>query len=204
MATLPALWSFNGKAQYDALAMAGTLTANANDVGTIVYQNALVADSFVMAFEFQIVGTLGEGMAFMIETTGSNAFGSGNGGLGIAGLTGYGVELDTRRENCGDPNANHVGVDVLTPCSGGQPNPLMASPSPIALADSLWHTCKVGFTNGIVTMVLDVTNVITSYPISGWQSGQAYYFGFAGDSGAKAVTQRVRNVTLKFQTPQCL
>ena len=206
MATLPTLWRFNGVAQYNAGAQAVTLTANADDIGTIIYQNAVETDSFVLSFDFQIIGSLGEGMAFMIETTGNTAVGSGNGGLGIAGLTGYGFELDTRKETCSDPNANHVGVDALTPCSAGSslPKALTASASPIALAGSGWQTCKLSFANGTVTMVLGPTSVIASYSIPGWQSGQAYYFGFAGDSGAKAVTQQVRNVTLKFPTTRCL
>jgi hypothetical protein len=206
MATAPTRWSFNGSATYDAAAMTGTLTALANDVGTIVYEDALETDTFVVTFDFQIVGTLGEGMAFMIEQTGVTAVGTGGGGLGVTGLTGYAFEIDTHKSNCGDPDANHVGVDSLTPCStSGPPTALTVSVNPpYTLAGSGWHTCEVDFMNGTVTMKLSGTDVITSYVIPGWSSGQAYYFGFAGDSGTKGATHQIRNVTLAFPTPRCL
>jgi hypothetical protein len=149
---------------------------------------------------------MGEGMAFMIETTGSTAVGNGGGGLGVSGLTGYGFELDTRQSTCDDPMSDHVGIDGLSPCStSGPPTALTVNPSPpVAFADGNWHTCAVDFKNGTVTLSLDGKTAIMSYVISGWQSGQAYYFGFGGDSGTKGVTHQVRNVTLTFPTPRCL
>ena len=116
MTSLPAGWNFNGSASYNTSAPSAELTvANVpQQAGTFLYQNALGVDGMDVAFEFRIGlqgGLRDDGMGFVIEENGASAIGHLGSGLGMAGLTGFGVELDIfDNGDCGDTSDDHVGV----------------------------------------------------------------------------------------------
>src|ERR1700733_1885203 len=111
---------FNGNATYDLYAgttPTGFLTSGAyNKAGTMIYNNPITTDSFTVTFQVQPGA---DGLGFMLETNGPTALGGASGGFGMAGLSGFGVELDLYQNDCGeDPPAIHVGIDDLSQVCG--------------------------------------------------------------------------------------
>jgi hypothetical protein len=125
-------------------------------------------------------------------------------GLGMAGLNGYGVEIDEFNNNeCLDSNANHIGIDMLGGCNTAFPNTLVVNNSPgFTVADGNWHTMIVNVTNGAFTVTANGTSQFTSYTPAGW-TNMSYYFGFAGGTGGGWNYHRVRNVSVTYVTPHC-
>jgi hypothetical protein len=202
----PPGWTANGSAVYDPTDNAGQLTDPTNsESGNWIYDNAIYVDSFTVQFDFYIGGGTGaDGMGVMFETNGSAVIGSGFGGLGMAGLNGFGVEIDEyNNAACLDDNANHVSIDSLTPCGSGIPSSLVENDTPgPTVADGNWHTMVVQVDNGAFTVTTDGTNDFSGYAAAGWSNG-SYYVGFAGGTGGLNNYHRVRNVYVRFPTPHC-
>lgn len=221
MSTQPPSWQFNGTAEYDHSAPSGVLTvANVTEqAGTIVYMNPVTVDAFDATFQFRMGlegGTRSDGMGFMFERSGSTAVGASGGALGMVGLDGYGVELDIFDNGmCGDPSADHVGIDSLSLC-----NPSVTMPTSftatdltgmIDLADASWHTATVTLGSGALTVTVDGTVVAMDVTLGGFQSGTPYYFGFGGGTGLLVTSDggggyrtEVKDIAIKFPTPRCL
>ena len=222
MAAQPALWTFNGSAQWNSFAPSAELTAPGvtNQAGSVLYAHPIATDSFVAQFQFRIGldgGTRSDGMGFVIETNGATAVGGAGGGLGMTGLTGYGVELDIHdNATCGDTSDDHVGVDALTLCSASEGTPTSLAAQDVTadfdLADTHWHTAIVTLSGGQVGLSIDGTEVLSGVALTGFASGSAYTFGFTGgtgglvlpDGGGGGYRQEVKNVSVTFPTPRCL
>lgn len=202
----PPGWTVNGNAAYDATDNAAQLTDPTNsESGNWIYDNPIYVDSITVQFDFYIGGGTGaDGMGLMFETNGTNALGGGYGGLGMAGLAGFGVEIDEYNNGaCLDDSVNHVAIDSLTPCGSGLPDSLVINDSPGAtVADGNWHTMVVQVVDGSFTVTTDGTNDFSSYPAGGWTNG-LYYVGFAGGTGGLNNYHLVRNVSVSFPTPHC-
>jgi hypothetical protein len=221
LATLPPSWVFNGEAAYEADAGAVRLVPpHVNAVGSLIYTHPIAVDTFTLKFDYRatvINGARADGMGFMLEQTGRNALGSSQGaGLGIAGLDGYGVEIDVYdNATCGDNSDNHMGIDDLTVCSTqNTPTSLFATPdltSVLDLADGQWHTVVVTYSKQLISVALDGTPHITNVKIP-IEAGAPYYFGFGAtvggiapqDGGAGGCVDEIRNITISFPTPRCL
>jgi hypothetical protein len=143
-------------------------------------------------------------MGLMFEQNGPTAVGGGAGGLGIAGLAGFGVEIDDyNNQSCLDDNQNHIGIDSLTLCNGEMPTTLSVNDSPgFETDDGNWHTMIVSVANGSFTVTADGHAEFSNYTPPGWSSG-SYYLGFGGGSGGLTNYHDVRNVTVTFATPHC-
>lgn len=222
LSTMPAAWTFNGSATYNPFAQSAELTPIGNYLaGSFVYGTPIVVDAFDARFEFRMGlqgGTRSDGIGFMIEKTGAIAVGGTGGGLGMTGLSGYGVELDLHDNGvCGDSSEDHVGVDDLALCSSaeGTPTSLFASgdlSAVVDLGDAHWHSARVTLAQGAVSVSIDGTAVATGVALPQLQVGTPYYFGFAGatgglfaaDGGPGGFRQEVRNVSITFPTPRCL
>jgi hypothetical protein len=225
MATRPANWTFNGSATYDATAGTAVLTPSVNNqVGSLIYDHAITTDSFAVTFEFRITRTSGlvggDGMAFMIEKDGNTALGFAGGGLGIAGLNGFGVELDLfNDQGCGDLDSDHLAVDQLTKCMAGsngtvQPTPLAVSETLSALyqydlGDGAWRTCTIHVVSGKASVTIDQNGshnapALSDVQLTGLVLGDAYYFGFAAATGGSVEKHEIRNITVTFPVPHCL
>ncbi|HEY2518202.1 MAG TPA: hypothetical protein VGI39_45350 [Polyangiaceae bacterium] len=218
----PAGWTFNGSAQYNSFAPSAELTAPAVNyqAGSVLYGTAIPIDSFTAQFDFRIGlqgGTRSDGMAFVLVKDGPTAVGTSGGGLGMAGLTGYGVEFDIYDNGlCGDPSDDHVGVDTLTTCnaSAGTPTSVAASDitATVDLADTHWHTAIVTMVNGVLGLSIDGTTLLSGVALPGLTLKDAYYLGFTGATGGLVPAggggggyrQEVKNVTVTFPTPTCL
>ena len=105
----------------------------------------------------------------------------------MSGLDGYGVELDIyNNSSCGDSNANHVGIDQLTSCGGGQPTSLFESPDltgTVNLFDANWHAAVVTLSSGWFTVTID-DHSVAEEALVGFATGTSYYYGFAGGLAA--------------------
>ena len=180
----------------------------------MIYGTPIVADAFTATFEFQIGGGVprgGDGLVFMLETDGPTAVGSQGGGLGAAGLHGFGFELDTALNSaCGDAPANHVGIDSLAACDGGTTQGLLlaslvtSNAVPIQLRNSGWHSCTVVVTAGAASMSIDGTAVIPAFTVPGLSSATPYHFGFGAATGGATDRHEIRNVLITFPTARCL
>jgi hypothetical protein len=204
--TQPPGWTANGNAVYDSTDNVGQLTdPNNGESGDWIYDNALYVDTMTVQFEFYIGGGNGaDGMGLVFETNGTTALGGGAGGLGMAGLSGFGVEIDEYDNGaCLDDSANHVAIDSLTACSSGIPDSLVVTDSPGAtVADGNWHTMVVQVVNGAFTVTTDGTTDFTAYTPGGWANG-SYYVGFGGGTGGLNNYHRFQNVSVSFATPHC-
>jgi Bacterial lectin len=216
MTTSPSGWKFNGSAVWDSSGPSARLTqANTESVaGTVVYVDPIVTDGFDASFQFRIGANGGgqyDGMGFMIQTTGPSAVGSNGGGLGMSGLTGFGAEFDIYDNGqCGDGNANHVGIDSLDDCGSGLLTSLFASPDltgTVTLSDAQWHTATVQLSSGTMSVTVD-GHAVAGILLQGFVPGTRYYYGFAGaiggGSGSLGMQTEVKGVTITFPTPRCL
>jgi Bacterial lectin/Stigma-specific protein, Stig1 len=217
-------WNANGSASIEAGqfgAMTGVLTVGDQDLaGTIVYAHPVIVDSFTASFSFYMGGGSadvdagvelgGDGMMFVFESEGPHAVTNLGSCFGVCGLTGFGVELDTYdNDGCGDMSANHVAVDVLTECTADSallPTTLLANDSlPFTLSDGMIHTAVVELDKGKMTVALDGTMVVASFPIPGFVEGKSYYFGFGAGTGGYVNFHEVGpDLTIAFPTPRCL
>jgi hypothetical protein len=204
--TQSANWTNNGSANYDTGDSAALLTdTNNGEAGTWVYNHAIYVDDVVVQFDFYVGGGNGaDGLAMMFETNGANALGTLGGGLGVAGLSGFGVEMDYyNNSECGDASANHMAIDSLTTCGDGPPTTLAENDSPgFTIADGNWHTVIVHVVNGAFTVTADGNSEFSAYSASGWSNGN-YYLGFGGGTGGLNNNQLVRNVSVKFAGGHC-
>jgi len=202
----PGDWTANGNAAYDSGNQAAELTPNAaSQVGTWVFNRAIFVDDVTFQFDLYAGGgSSGDGLGFMLETNGTTALGAIGGGLGIAGLGGFGVEFDTYNNGeCLDDSANHVGIDSLAGCGDGVPSSLVINDSPgFTIADGAWHTVSVHVTGGTFTVTADANTEFASYAPSGWANGN-YYVGFGAGTGGATDLHEVRNVSVTFASPRC-
>jgi hypothetical protein len=205
--TQPGGWSANGNAVYDSADQAAQLTdLDGNEAGSWIYDNPISIDSATITFDFAIVGNGGgDGMGLVLQTNGRTMVGLDSAGLGMAGLNGFGVEIDEfNNGECLDSNSNHIGIDSLSGCNTAFPNTLVVNNNPgITVTDGNWHTIVVSVANGAIGVTAD-GNVLFSppYPPTGWTSGP-YYVGFAAGTGGAFNYHRVRNVHVTFATPHC-
>ena len=221
LATTPTGWTFNGSAAYNQFAPSAELTPATNyQAGTFVYDHPVTTDAFDVTFMFRMGlggGLRSDGIGFMIEQSGAAALGATGAGLGMAGLSGYGVELDIYDNGeCGDTSSDHVGVDDLTLCDSQQGTPGALAETDVTgtvdLADAHWHSAEVVLSQGALTVSVDGAVVESAVALPQLQTDAAYWFGFAGgtggllqiDGGAGGYRQEVKDIVLTFPTPRCL
>lgn len=221
----PAKWQFNGVAHHDPASGTAVLTdASFTTAGNTFYMKAIATDSFTASFEARIsdspMGTgggggsvtdgPGDGLAFGLQITGATALGVSGGGLALAGLEGFGFELDTYSNGgCGDPVFEHASVIDLAVCMGADmdlnPTTLQASAMlPVPLPETGWHLVEVNFQNGVASMRLDSADVVGATTIPAFVPGTPYFYGFGAGTGGAVNRHEVRNFTVTFPTPRCI
>jgi hypothetical protein len=216
MTQSPAGWDINGSAVWDPSGPSIRLTTSKtfSVAGSVIYIHPIVTDAFDASFQFRIGANGGgqyDGMGFMLQTTGPTAVGSNGGGLGMSGLTGFGAEFDVYDNGqCGDGNANHVGIDVLNSCGSGLLTSLFASPDltgTVTLSDAQWHAATVQLSAGTMSVAVD-GHAVAGILLQGFVAGTRYYYGFSGaiggGSGSLGMQTEVKGVTVAFPTPRCL
>jgi hypothetical protein len=206
--TQPAGWSANGSATYDATDQAAQLTdLNGNEAGSWIYDNPILVDTVTFQFDFSISGGGAggaDGMGFVLQTSGRNAVGLDSAGLGMAGLAGFGVEIDEfDNGQCLDSNSNHVGIDNLSGCNTAFPNTLAVNNNPgFNVTDGNWHTMVVSVASGAFGVTADGTSLFSGYTPPAWTNGP-YYAGFVAGTGGGFNYHRVRKASVTFAAPRC-
>jgi hypothetical protein len=214
MQVVPADWNFNGTAAYDSNALSGVLTV-VNvlwQAGSILYAHPINTDAFDLSFDFRTDtadgGERADGLGFVIELDGGTAFGVAGGGLAMAGLNGYGVELDLYDNMaCGDADDNHAAIDLLDACDPVDllPTPVQVSPTLTDdIGDGTWRTVLVHFAGGAMSVTVNGNMVLSNVALPNFDAGVGYYYGFTGATGGLGARTEVRNVILVFPTPRCL
>jgi hypothetical protein len=213
LAEAPDGWSINGDAYWDPSTASLFLTDSYDwEAGSFIYRHPMVVDTFDVDFEFLMGGDGADGLGFLITTSGDRAVGDAGGGLGLAGLDGFGVEVDEWNNGvCGDSNYNHVGVDALGECDPKNKMPIsLAATSDlwalhgIEVSDGTWHRCSVHVEASAATVELDGHLLLRDIALPGLHAGDLYWFGFAGATGGAGDEHRLRNVAIRFPTPRCL
>ncbi len=200
-------WFLNGFTTWDANAQSLVLAPDGVEymAGTFIYGMPFDTSSgFDATFDFRLSTSNGEpadGMTFFVATDGPQIVGGWGGGLGATGLNGWGIELDIYNNmDCGDADANHVGVSQLAVCGDGYITGLAAMPVMFTLADGNWHTCAIHWApGGVVSVSLDGTPYFTQYQIQGF-ADRIFYLGFSGATGGLSAKHEIRNVSLTFPT----
>lgn len=201
----PAGWQLNGSARMDASTSSVRLAALPNEAGTIVYATRLPVANIRIAFDFQFAIGDGDGMAVMFTPDGATALGDAGGNLGIGGLNGFGVELDShfnKSDMCFDDiDGNHVGIDTLPYCSAPftAPTPLVQTTiSTFTLTDAIWHRAEIQIEDDEIAVSLDGTAFIEGFPRPD-PDPAPLYVGFAGANGSAVTQYYLRDV--RIETP---
>jgi hypothetical protein len=176
-----------------------------------------VTDAFDVTFDFRISAHKADGMGFMIEKNGNTAVGHDGGGFAMSGLNGFGVELDTWKNDnaCSEADNNHTAVDSLTQCPSNTdvPTPIAVSAElkglyGYDLGDNTWRTCVVHMAGGLMSVTINQSSsnmpAVSNAMLTGFTSGDSYYFGFGGGTGGFNQKQEIKNVNITFPAPRCL
>lgn len=205
--TLPAVptsWQVNGSATL----VAGTpgavqlTSATSYQAGSVFSTMSVPTNGLAASFTAQIGGGTGaDGMAFaLIDSTKSSAgaVGSNGGGLGLDGLPGIGVALDTF-QNAQANSSNFVGIVTGADSAGGV-TWLTTAPVPAPLRTGT-HTVTVSINAGAISVFVDKAKLIDSYtPAAGLIPANAYA-GFSAGTGQGNDAHTVSNVVVATSAP---
>lgn len=170
-----------------------------------------VADGFETTFQFQIsdlVGSGGDGFAFVIQNNNPTALVGAGGSLGYGGLSNsLAIEFDTLWNPGNDPNANHISVHTngTLPNGSGSASSLGFVDTIPDLSDGNVHTAKIAYTPGTLEIYLnDLTTPVLTVPLDlentlNLDNGTAY-LGFTGTTGAAVETHDILNWMFETET----
>lgn len=145
-------------------------TDEANQVGGAWFPDPVsLEEEFDVEFSWRISRTtpnsFADGLAFVIQPSGNTALGDDGGWLGYNDLNGIAVEHDTWLNNPGDfggndfdPSNNHVSVQR----DDADPSNTIGFTSTVPfLANGEWHTTRIVYSPGELSISVDGTSVLT-------------------------------------------
>ena len=106
--------------------------------------------------------------------------------MGFAGY--YGVELDSYPFNSGDPDERHIAIvkdDIHNHLKHVYDD---------RTDDSKWHTMKILYKSGTLTVYVDGTNVLS---LSGVTLKSKTYLGLSAATGGSRNEQKIRNFKIR-------
>ncbi len=196
---VPTGWQLNGTATTTAAAGTIQLTpATTPEVAGSAFGTAAVStNNLAASFTAQLNGGSGaDGLTFsLIDATKNQptALGSPGGGLGLDGLSGIGVALDTfwnAQANSGNYVAIATGADNGT----GATTYLATAPIPAPLRTGT-HAVTVTVIAGVITVYVDAAQVLTYTPAAGLIPASAYA-GFTAGNGGQTDLHAVSNIVI--------
>lgn len=193
----------------------------AGEIGTAWFSTPQsLALGFSTEFQFSIggegggAGTVGDGLAFVIQTSpdGTAAIGNDGGQVGFGGIVNsLAIEFAT---NSTQNNAAFVscGLGVANdatsgPCNLATSADLSTLGTPISLTDGSTHTADVTYTPGTLTLSVDGEQVLTAPITLGSYAGDPALVGFTaatGDANSPsqyALTETARIYSWDLSTP---
>ncbi|MFM2245814.1 MAG: hypothetical protein RL071_1888, partial [Pseudomonadota bacterium] len=147
-----------------------TPTAGGN--GSAFFFEPVPGATWEVSFSFATGGGSGaDGLALVwLNTTDFTVLGGAGGGLGYAGLSGYGFEVDTYFNGDTDGSENHVAV--VNAATMGVFSETSSVPE---FEDTGWHTALVRYESGRVRAWVDGTlridTTVSGYTASEWLIG---------------------------------
>jgi hypothetical protein len=197
--TLPAVptaWQLNGSASLTAPSGTIQLTpAQSFQAGSAFSQLPVATAGLAASFTAQLYGGTGaDGMTFSLIDATKNSPGSvggAGGGLGLDGLNGIGVALDTFP-------SNQVGIVTGTDNAGGV-TWLTSVPGPASLRTGP-HTVTVSVSAGAISVFVDGAKLIDSYTPAAGLIPAGAYAGFTGGTGQGTDIHTVGNVVIATGT----
>jgi len=149
-----------------------------DQTGSLFLTVPLELDHFTVRFEILIDGGfVGEGMTFAVIDADSDRFlGGATGGLGLAGLDGWGIEFDTAISSVyGDPNYHHV---ALVQAAG-----MTAATTYRATVRASVMVVEVRYDAGTVTVLKNDLELFTKTPE--WDMPLEGFLGFTASTGSR-------------------
>ncbi|HTJ69477.1 MAG TPA: choice-of-anchor D domain-containing protein [Actinospica sp.] len=154
-------WTLNGSAAMSGSQVVLTGATN-NEAGSAVYGTPVATSGMTASFTASLGGGTGaDGLTFSLldaNNASANSIGSHGGGLGLAGVDGIGIALDTYK-GTGDPSANFVGITNL---SSAWTLGWAATSTDIPNLRTGTHKVAVSFTNCTVGTATDTCTVTVS------------------------------------------
>ena len=197
-------WQLAGSAGLGAAGSAAAgwaqLTPDSPDQSGALWWNALYNfDVFDVSSTFWIQQKANgaDGMTFAWVMGGNvNQVGGGAGGLGIAGLQGYSVVIDTFT-NAGEPAAPYLAIMQ----NAATPVPLATAVIP-DVRNSTEHRLRVTLgIGGKVSVWIDTVNRINEFVIPGYTPFTGHW-GFTGATGGASEAHWVKDITMSFPNGQ--
>lgn len=171
--------------------------AERGQLGRIFNKKAVLIKSWEATFEILIDGdeTGADGMVFSFVRDFDYA---DNGGSGLNfGGDGYGIEFDTYPyENSSDPDGLHIGILNGSAVSTHVATRIFTSD----IRDGLWHTVRVLFIDGSISVYFDDTEMIIDATIPDFQPFLGY-FGFTASTGSRFEKHEIRNINIRDYNP---
>jgi hypothetical protein len=216
-------WTFSGDAGFDPTNLSAVLipALMTDQSGTLMYNNKIWIDgegTTLISFRFRLNYMLqgdpanpADGFGFMFSTANEPGDGLSGGGLGMAGLGGYGVEFDLyRNPGCYDTVAPHIAFDTLEACPGVQTIDQVWTQDPDAslsqnYVDALWHTMTISHHDTyLVDISIDQVPLVSNEPLfpNGFQG--YYILGFGAGDGQLTLRMEVGEIDIQFPYPRCL
>jgi hypothetical protein len=184
-------WSYNGSATMSG--SSNLLTPNASNLaGTVIEPTAVSGANFEAGFTSVMTGgTSGDGMTLSLldsSSVSATAVGNHGNGLGVTGLAGIYVILDTYT---GGKVASSVAIGT-NPASGTAPKILYNTTNVPSLLGT--HQVWVTVYNGVLTVAVDGTQVL-----QGAVTLPTFVLpAFTAGTGATSQTQSVSAVTMQY------
>lgn len=163
-----------------------------------------VGDGFSTSFAFRITNGSADGLAFVIQTQGSNVVGGAGNAMGYGGISrSVAVEFDTYAES-GEDDAPHISVQSR----GNSPNQSADAASiamasiPYGIDDDRLHTVLITYVpmqltvnldDGAVVLnvVLDLHNIYGEDILNGPGPNECAWVGFTGGTGDATANQDI-------------
>lgn len=192
-------WQLNGSAT--ATGTAGTIqltpAATAEVAGSAFSTTPVSTNNLAASFTAQLNGGTGaDGLTFsLIDATQNQptAVGTAGGGLGLDGLSGIGVALDTFW-NAKANSANYVAIATGSDNGLGAATYLATAPVPAPLRTGT-HAVTVAISAGVITVYVDAAQVLTYKPAAGLIPATAYA-GFTAGNGGQTDLHAVSNIAI--------
>jgi hypothetical protein len=186
-------WQANGWAMF-ILNLVRLTPAVTNKTGTLWYTTKFPARKFSYQMEFSIGGgSGGDGMAMAWITGTSTSIGEGSASLGVAGLVGYYLEIDTHK-NTWDPPEEHVSL-IRT---DGMPQPnvkiIKTSTTIGEVRNNGAHIIELDFDLGRADVLLGGKHILTA-TVVGYQPFTAT-FGVGAATGESHDVHDVHRLAL--------
>jgi len=197
-------WVLNGGAFVSA-GSAFLVNGLNNIAQSVYYHNSVRITSFFLSVNFVLTGTE-SGFMFVLQQSGINAIGGPGKGLGGAGMTGFGVELDIFNDGapCGDQFSQEIGPDTLQANACGAPTPIESPSATTNLNNGASRQLTIQWNPPSLSVSIDGVPIFTSSTaLSGFPTNQFWFIGFTASSSLTGTeTLQLSNPTIIFaQTP---